>query len=355
MNELFSALADADARHTVLWSDADSGLRAVLVLDDVTLGPAAGGIRTQPYPSVRDAIRDASHLARNMTLKCALAGLDAGGGKVVVIDHANLHRGDAFRRLGERIEELGGLFRTGPDLGTTSADLAALNDTTRFVNRDDAFPDAVAQGLLGCLLACARFRGSEHLAGLQVAIQGCGAIGAAVARRLLVHDVKLWVADVNQARAERLASEVGARVCDAESILEAPVDILAPCAVGGVVTRPRAERVRAWAICGAANNILAEPSVTEVLWQRGILHVPDFVASAGAVVAGIGREVMGLGDVSALIDGLGHTALSVLQESAATSRTPLSVATARARARIESARASGPRRGSVAPLPGFTV
>jgi leucine dehydrogenase len=334
VNELFSTLAEADARHVVLWSDASSGLRAILVIDDVTLGPAAGGIRTQPYPSVRDAMLDAAHLAQNMTLKCALAGLDVGGGKVVVLDHANMDRERAFYVLGQRIEELGGVFRTGPDLGTTTADLTHVARGTQFVNHDEIFPQSVAQGLLRCLEACATYHGAKGLEGLRIAIQGCGSIGAAVARTLTRAGAKLVLADVNVDRAERLAHDVGGRVCEADEVLGADVDIVAPCAVGGVLTVPRAEALRAWAVCGAANNILAEPAVATILHRRKILHVPDAIASAGAVVDGIGRTVMRLPDRTHLIDGLGRTALEVLQEAERQDRTSLEIAEERAHARI---------------------
>ena len=340
MNELFSTLGAAKARHSIFWQDEKSGLRAVLVIDDVTLGPAAGGIRTQPYPSVHDAVLDAAKLAQNMTLKCALAGLDAGGAKVVVLDHPELDREIAFLRLGERIEELGGLFRTGPDLGTRAQDLEITAQATRYVNRDEGFPEAVARGLVACLRACASVRGADGLAGLKIAIQGCGSIGAASARALSQLGAELVLADVNDARARTLADELGAEVCDAENVLLADVDIVAPCAVGGVLTRPKAEGLRAWALCGAANNILAERSVADVLFQRNILHVPDAIASAGAVVEGIGRTVMALDDRTHLIDGLGKTAFEVLHSALEDRRTPLSVAEDRARARIERVRAA---------------
>lgn len=339
MNELFSTLGEADARHTIFWQDAESGLRAVLVIDDVTLGPAAGGIRTQPYPSVHDAVFDAAKLAQNMTLKCALAGLDAGGGKVVVLDHPALDRVSAFRRLGERIEDLGGLFRTGPDLGTRAQDLAITGEATRYVNLDEGFPEAVARGLVSCVQACASMHGAESLGNLRIAIQGCGSIGAASARALAKLGAVLVLADVEATRAETLAEELNAEVFDAEDVLLADVDIVAPCAVGGVLTRPRAEELRAWAVCGAANNILAERSVAEVLWRRNILHVPDAIASAGAVVEGIGRTVMELVDRTPLIDALGKTAFEVLQTAQDEKRTPLAVAEEKARARIAKARA----------------
>src|SRR5262245_21890897 len=114
--------------------DVRAGLEAVIVIDDTTLGPAAGGVRTRAYPSAIDAARDAARLAHAMTIKCALAGLDAGGGKAVVVDHAGLDRPRAFRALGEAVEALGGAFRTAGDLGTHAADLAAMAETTRYVH-----------------------------------------------------------------------------------------------------------------------------------------------------------------------------------------------------------------------------
>jgi leucine dehydrogenase len=345
VEDLFEMVHEAGARHTVLWSEQSSGLRAVLVFDDLTLGPAAGGVRTQPYPSVRDAIADAAQLARNMTLKCALAGLDAGGAKVVVLEHPSLKREQAFEQLGRRVEELGGVFYTGPDLGTTGTDLAAMARWSQYVHTEEkVFADAVARGLLRCIEACAAQKGLPGVAGLKVAVQGCGSIGRAAARALKAVGIKLVLADVQEERARALADEVGAAVCDAEEVLTADVDLVAPCAVGGVLTMPKAQALRAWAVCGAANNVLAEPRVDEVLMERGILHVPDTIASAGAVIDGIGRSVMGLADRKPLIDRLGQTAREILEDSQRTGLTPTAVAEERARARIEKVKAEKRRR-----------
>jgi len=341
VDELFPALQEVDARHAVFWTDENSGLRAILVIDDVTLGPAAGGVRTVPYPSVRDALADAAQLARAMTIKCALAGLDAGGAKVVVLDHERWDRAEAFEQLGRRVEDLGGLFRTGSDLGTTHEDLEHMARWTKHAHTENlAFADSVARGLLRCIEACADLHGDDKVAGLRVAVQGCGAIGAAAARTLAGAGLEVLVADTNAARADEVAAAVGATVVSPEDLLDADVDIIAPCAVGGVLTRPRAESLRAWAVCGAANNVLSEPAVDEVLSARGVLHVPDVIASAGAVIDGIGREVMGLEDRTPLIDRLGQVAREVLEESKRSGVTPSVVAEQRARRRIDEAKAA---------------
>jgi leucine dehydrogenase len=323
----------------VLWRDAASGLEAILVIDDVTLGPAAGGVRTRAYRSTADALADAAALARAMTLKCALAGLTAGGGKCVVLDHGGLDRARGFRVLGERIAELGGLFRTAGDLGTTAADLAAMASRCPWVHTEESrLADAVAHGLLRCIEACAALRGVA-IADLRVAVQGAGSIGAAVARRLSAAGARLIVADVDAARAYAVAGETGATVGDPAEILTAPVDVIAPCAVGGVIDVVVAQAMRAWAVCGAANNLLASPEAEDALIARGVLVVPDVVASAGAVIEGIGRTVMQHADRTPLIDALGTTARRILEESRRTGTRPSAIARHMANAQIAARRA----------------
>lgn len=313
-------------------SDPPSGLRAFIVIDDTTLGPAAGGVRTQRYSSARAALEDAALLARAMTIKCALADLPAGGGKAVVMEHAGLDRERAFERLGQRIEELGGLFRTAGDLGTDQRDLDAIAKGTRHVVTDGAMlAEAVAQGLLACLRTCAAQRKRE-VAGLRVAIQGAGAIGSAVARRLAREGCQVVVADVDIDRARRVAHEVSGEVCSAGGILLAETDVVVPCATGGVIDVEIAKRLRAWAVCGAANNILGDPQVGEVLAGRDILHVPDPISSSGGVIRGLCFTQPDRGD--ALIEKLAVTTREVLEEARTTGRTPQRVAEARAWSKV---------------------
>jgi leucine dehydrogenase len=335
---VFDRMRDLDLARVVLWRDAASGLQAIVALDEVTLGPAVGGVRTRAYPDPGAALAEVAALARAMTIKCAVAGVDAGGGKCVVLDHGGLDRPRAFRVLGARIAELGGLFRTAGDLGTTAADLAAMAERCPWVHADEAaLAAAVGRGVLRCVEACAAVRGAQ-VAGLHVAIQGCGAIGGAVARALAGAGVRLTVADLDAARAAALAAETGAALADPATILTLPVDIVAPCALGGVVDAPVAEAMRAWALCGAANNILASPDAEEALLARDVLVVPDVVSSAGAVVEGIGRTVMGLADRTPLIDALGVTARRILEEARAAGARPTAIAEGIAHARIAAAR-----------------
>lgn len=341
MDEVAAALAAmkrADRKppaNFIFITDPPSGLRAFLVLDSLALGPAAGGVRTCRYSSAEAALRDALDLARAMTLKCALAGLDAGGGKCVVMDHDGLDRPRAFEHLGRRIEALRGAFRTAGDLGTTKDDLEAMARGTQYVCTDErGLSAAVARGMLRCIEACAAERGRRGVAGMRVAIQGAGSIGTAVAEALANEGARVLCADLDAEKAERLANRVRGRTCSADDILFAEVDIVAPCASGGVITADVARRIRAFAVCGAANNILASQEAAQVLVERGVLHVPDLIASAGAVIEGIGRLVMNLPDPTPLIDRLGETAREVLAEARRTGRTPSEMAEARALRRV---------------------
>jgi leucine dehydrogenase len=313
--------------------DRATGLRAVIAIDSTALGPAAGGVRTRAYPRFADAVADACALASAMTVKCALAGLDAGGGKAVVWDHGAWDREAGFARLGEAIEALGGAFRTAGDLGTTAADLAAMARRCRFVHTDEAnLAGAVARGLVACVEACLARRG-RGFPGLRVAVQGAGAIGGACARALAARGAAIVAADLDPARAAAL----GAAVLPPDDILVADADILLPCAAGGALTAAAVAAMRAWAVVPAANNAVADHEAARLLVARGILHVPDQVASAGAVIEGIGRTVMGLAPAERgrLIDRLGLLAADILERSATAATPADDVARAIARTRLK--------------------
>ncbi|MBX3248032.1 MAG: Glu/Leu/Phe/Val dehydrogenase, partial [Myxococcales bacterium] len=271
-------------------------LVAYIVLDSTALGPAAGGVRTKAYASEADAALDACRLARSMTYKCALGGLDAGGGKAVVLASPSLDRARAFELLGERVEALGGAFRTAGDLGTTADDLAAMARRTAYVHTDTpSLAASVGRGVLRCVEACAALEGHD-VRGLRVAVQGCGDIGGAVADALAAAGASLLVADLDAQRAGEVAARTGAEVVAPDAILDAAVDVVAPCAVGGAIDESVAERLRAWAVCGGANHVVASEAVDVLLHHRGIAFVPDVISSAGAVIDGVGHMVMGIAD-----------------------------------------------------------
>lgn len=322
--------------------EPECGLLAFIVLDSTALGPAAGGVRTKAYTSEVEALGDARRLARAMTYKCALGGLAAGGGKAVVLDRPGLDRRRAFEALGRRVQALDGAFRTAGDFGTTSADLAAMASTCSYVHTDTPnLARAVGRGVFRCIEACVESRvprRADGVMGLRVAVQGCGDIGAAVAECLVVEGASVVVADLDANRAAEVAERTGADVVSPDSILRADVDIVSPCAIGDVLSVGEVPALKAWAVCGGANNICVDDATHDALHRADVAFVPDLIASAGAVIDGIGATVMGLSDRAPLIDALRETAASVLTEAASRDESPQVVALRRAEARIGAAR-----------------
>lgn len=326
-----------DPQRVLRISEPALGLEAVLVIDSTRLGPAAGGVRTRRYGSLDEAEVDARGLARAMTWKCALAGLEAGGGKAVILERDDWDRPRVFARLGEIIEGLQGEFRTAGDLGTTAEDLESMAGACSYVHTSaSSLASSVARGWLACAQAMARVC-NRPLAEEGVLVQGCGAIGAAVARQAKAAGLSPVLADREPIRAEALAADLDARVVDSRGCLLHSAELLAPCAAGGVIGVEVAWGAKAWGVCGAANNIFAGRQPEEILRSRYIASVPDILSSAGAVIDGIGATVMGLEDRGPLIDALGTTAESVLRESIATGTIASEVAIGRARSRLATA------------------
>lgn len=296
------------------FTDRPSGLRAVICVDDLTLGPAAGGVRTRSYATEHEALEDVCALAQAMTRKCALAGLAAGGAKALVLEDKLTNRSAAFMRLGGFIEELGGMFRTAGDLGTTTEDLKAMATTTQYVHTDTShLAGSVARTTLRSMEAAMEVLGEAGVRGKRVLVQGCGDMGEAVAKALVGAGAEVLLSDLLMERSQQLAEAIGAEAIDAADLLHAEADVFAPCAVGGVIDDALARTLKVRAVCGAANNVLAEDEAGDTLMERGIILVPDVLSSSGAVIDGIGRSVMGLSDRGELLDEIRDTTFVILK------------------------------------------
>lgn len=314
--------------------DPASGLLGVIVIDDTTRGPAIGGCRLAHYPNDEAALDDAVRLARAMTLKCSLAGLPAGGGKGVFLDHDGItDRPAMLRALGRYIESLAGRFYTSGDLGIGPEDLAVVRETTRYVAVPDAELDlagAAAAGLVAGMRCALRSVGlGAELEGRRVAVQGLGAMGGRLATRLVAAGATVFGADPDPAAA-RAAAEAGVQLVDPEALFDLEVDILSPCAVGGVIDALAAERLRCKVVCGAANNQLASASVDARLHARGVAYVPDFAVNAGTVVLGASRffEALPSGDeaVARAAERIGEVVQRIFDEVHASGDPPGAVA-----------------------------
>ncbi len=315
-----------------------SGLEAVLYIDSLSLGPAVGGVRTRAYARLDDAIDEAAKLARAMTEKCALAGLKAGGCKVVVREGPGLDRSRAYAQLGKFLSDFGDDVHVGADLGTSQDEIHKIAKHFAHVHgADDGHVSAAGNAVLGCIEAWARVR-KKPLAGMKAAIQGVGIMGEAVAKALAGAGMELFITDLSSERGCEIAQRFGATFVDPEELFGLEVDVLVPCALGGVIDEEVAKSTGAWAICGAANNVIATTDAERILFSRDVLVVPDVISSAGAVTHGIATELMGMADTSKLVERLGLVAEDVLRESISTQRIPSLVASSRARTFISAAR-----------------
>lgn len=278
--------ADYETLHAI--QDEASGLRVILAVHSTARGPAFGGIRRLAYPSEADALDDALRLAQGMSLKCALAGLPAGGAKTVILDHPDLDRAAAYARLGRFIEELGGRYVCGPDVGTGEAEMDAVRAETRWANPkgNDAGAATAAGVLAGLRGVLSVLHGDPGAAGRTFVVQGLGSVGAALAQALGEAGGTVLAADVADDDAER-ARAVGAEPLDPAEALSTPCDVFVPCALGGVLTPETAGHLAAKAVCGSANNQLSDPTAGRILHERGILYAPDFAVNAGAVAEGV--------------------------------------------------------------------
>ena len=315
----------------VLCRDRATGMRAVIAVDDTTLGPALGGVRYLHYRSEVDAIAEVRRLARVMTLKNACADIPYGGGKSVVMkgDRSDAAgREEVMRAFGRFVARLGGSYIPGVDMGTTVADLATMGQVAKEVSCDRVDPSPyTALGVMAALEAAVERAGFAGLDGVRVLVQGAGHVGASLARSLAERGAAVSVADIDAARAEAVAKEAGARVVPPDAATSTECDVFAPCAAARVVHGHNVATLPCRVVVGAANDVLEHRDLDRRLADRGVLYVPDFVANAGGVVeihairsgwddAATGREVL----------RIGPRVEQLLRRSAESGRTPLEVA-----------------------------
>ncbi|MBI2391862.1 MAG: amino acid dehydrogenase [Deltaproteobacteria bacterium] len=299
--DLFGQMATYDYGEVHVARDRASDLRAIVAIHDTRLGPALGGCRFLVYDKDEAALVDALRLARGMTYKAALAGIDHGGGKAVLLrPRGHFDRVALFRAFGRFVDDLGGHYITAEDSGTSLEDMEVIRAVTRHVtgvstqNGGSGDPSPfTALGVRRGIEACVKHRlGRDDLAGLHVAVQGVGHVGHHLCRELHDRGVKLTVADVDPLKAERARRELGAEIAPIERIFDVECDVLAPCALGSALNDATIPRLRCPIVAGAANNQLAEPRHGDSLFQRGILYAPDYAINAGGLI-NVAEEVKG--------------------------------------------------------------
>jgi leucine dehydrogenase len=282
---------DYDGHERIVFvSDEKSGLRAIIAIHNTSRGPSLGGCRLKRYESEDSALADALRLSRGMTYKAAVADVDLGGGKSVILDSGQpFDRCALFEAMAEAVDRLDGAYIVSNDLGTTVQDVVVMKRRTEHARglpaADGKQHPATAYGVYQGLRATSKFiNGTASLEGVHIALQGVGTVGEQVARYALAEGAHLAIADTSAERLKRLAGDERISIVGPSEILSVSCDILAPCAIGAILNDNSIPSIQARAVCGAANNQLLMRRHGDMLHERGILYAPDYVVNAGGLI-----------------------------------------------------------------------
>lgn len=274
----------------VYFYDPVTNLKAIIAIHDTTLGPALGGTRMWAYATEDEALRDVLRLSKGMTLKAAAAGLDLGGGKAVIIgDSCQDKTENLLRMYGKYVERLGGWYITAPDVGTNQQDMDVIAAETGYVvgttgGSGDPSPFTAYGVWMGMKAAVKELYGKDSLNGLTVAVQGLGNVGYSLCRYLHNDGAKLVITDINYAAVEQACKEFNAQCVDTEEIYSIQCDVFAPSALGAVINEFTLTQLKCAIIAGPANNILESDRDGDVVHQKGICYVPDYITNSGGLI-----------------------------------------------------------------------
>ncbi len=345
---VFDQMAPHDHEQIVHCFDKATGLKAIVAIHSTALGPAMGGTRIWNYTSDAEALTDAIRLARGMTYKSAISGLNVGGGKAVLIGDPDQLKNEAYlRRFGQFIDGLNGKYVTAGDVNMTLRDLEYVRMETRHVT---GLPEAIggsgssslitAYGVyMGMKAAAKEAFGTDSLEGKKVAVQGVGAVGSKLVEYLVKEKAVVFASDVSESKLQRVSREFSAHVVSLDGIYDIPADIYAPCALGATLDDETIPRLTCQVIAGGANNQLADEQQHGVmLRERGVVYAPDFLVNAGGIMA-VAAEYFGTYSKNYLFqkaERIYDVCQTVLQQAAQQQTEPHQIAMKMAEERIAS-------------------
>jgi leucine dehydrogenase len=298
---IFETLDTTGHEQVVFCHNKDAGLKAIIAIHNTVLGPALGGTRMWPYASEQEALNDVLRLSRGMTYKNAVAGLDIGGGKAVIIGDPAKDKSEAlFRAFGKFVDSLGGRYITAEDVGIDVNDMEYVYRETEFVTgvhqvhggSGDPSPFTAYGALQGLMATLNRKFGNEEVGNYSYAVQGLGHVGMEYVKLLRERGAKVFVTDINKSLVSRAVDEFGAEAVSTDEIYDVQADVYSPCALGGTVNENTLPRLKAKVICGAANNQLANNAIGDEVEKRGIVYAPDYAVNAGGVM-NVALEITG--------------------------------------------------------------
>ncbi|MBW1780265.1 MAG: Glu/Leu/Phe/Val dehydrogenase [Deltaproteobacteria bacterium] len=300
-----SLLREWDGETVIVRYDRPTGAWVFIAIHSTRLGPGAGGTRMKPYSDVQAALQDAFRLAAGMSYKFATAGIPFGGAKAVIAippDVDPQSRAALLRRYGAVVHQLNGLFSTGPDVGTSAADMDIIAETgapyvfgrTSAAGGGGSTGPFTALGVFtGIQVACEHLFGEASLRGRRVLVQGAGSVGGTLIEHLRAADAEVMFSEVDKNAIRSFRDELGLKFVSSEAAYTTECDIFAPCALGGLFNANTIPRLKCRVVAGGANNQLASPKDAESLRDRGILYAPDYVINVGGAMAILGLETQG--------------------------------------------------------------
>ena len=298
---IFESIAQSGHEQVVFCQSKDAGLKAIIAIHNSVLGPALGGLRMWPYKTETEAVNDVLRLSRGMTYKAAVAGLNLGGGKAVIIGDPAKDKSEAlFRAFGRFVNSLNGRYITAEDVGIDVNDMEYVLKETEFATgvhqvhggSGDPSPFTAYGSLQGLMATLNAKFGNENVGKYSYAVQGVGHVGLEFVKLLREQDAKVFVTDINQDLVKVAVEQYGCEAVGLDEIYDVDADVYSPCALGGTVNASTLPRLKCKIICGAANNQLATDEIGVEVEKRGILYAPDYAVNAG-----------GLMNVSLEIDG----------------------------------------------------
>jgi leucine dehydrogenase len=351
VNETLSSVTDRmatfDHEQVVFCQDNATGLKSIIAIHNTVLGPAVGGTRMWAYASENDALTDVLRLSRGMTYKNALAGLNIGGGKAVVIGNARTDKNEALlRRFGKFVDSLGGKYITAEDVGMSTRDMELIQLETDHVvglpdymnGGGDPSPVTAYGVFMGMKASAKELYGSENLSGKKVLVQGVGHVGQYLVGHLVEAGAEVMITDIFEDRIKDVTSKYKVTYVKPEDVYTTPMDIYSPCALGATVNDDTLKDLKCSIICGAANNQLANEEIHgEEVRKRGILYAPDYLVNAGGII-NCYWEIIGYNRQAALsqAENIYQTTLAIYKKSSEEQIPTYLAANRMAEARIES-------------------
>jgi leucine dehydrogenase len=339
----------SDHEQVVFCYDKSTGLRAIIAIHNTTLGPALGGSRMWKYKSESEALNDVLRLSRGMTYKAAISGLKLGGGKAVIIGDSKKDKSEAlFRKYGEFINSLAGRYITAEDVGTSTADMVYVRETTKYVT---GLPESMGGGgdpspvtaygvYMGMKASAKEVWGVDSLAGKRVMVQGVGHVGEYLVKLLTREKAIVLISDISQDQLAQVANNYHSQIIPLNEVYEQDVDIYAPCAMGATLNGDTINQLKCAIVAGSANNQLADETIHgKQLYERGILYAPDFLINAGGLI-NVYSELNGYNRQNALDQAkhIYNTTLEIFAKAKAEKITTVAAANKIAEERIKAAK-----------------